>query len=117
MRENRRGVLPDLLAQIPMQERIGSVTADGICDTKGVSRSHRGTRCRCHHTPATKCQGLEGPRSRPAGAKRSAACLQAVRPGQLEEMVRVSQTQLRGGQDDLAGSLEPMVLTCSTSSS
>ena len=45
MTSNRIGdapVLPDLLAQIPMQERIGSVTADGIYDTKGchtVSRS------------------------------------------------------------------------------
>lgn len=28
-------VLPDLLAQVPLQERIGSVTADGIHDTKG----------------------------------------------------------------------------------
>lgn len=28
-------VLPDLLAQIPVHERIGSVTAEGIYDTKG----------------------------------------------------------------------------------
>lgn len=38
MTSNRIGdapVLPDLLAQLPMQERIGSVTADGIYDTKG----------------------------------------------------------------------------------
>lgn len=28
-------VLPDLLAQIPARERIGSVTADGIYDTNG----------------------------------------------------------------------------------
>ena len=27
--------MPDLLAQIPAEEQIGSVTADGICDTKG----------------------------------------------------------------------------------
>lgn len=38
MTSNRIGdapVLPDLLAQIPAQERIGSVTADGIYDTRG----------------------------------------------------------------------------------
>ncbi len=38
MTSNRIGdapVLPDLLAQIPAEERIGSVTADGIYDTKG----------------------------------------------------------------------------------
>ena len=38
MTSNRIGdapVLPGLLAQIPVQERIGSVTADGIYDTKG----------------------------------------------------------------------------------
>jgi len=38
MTSNRIGdapVLPDLLAQIPAEEQIGSVTADGIYDTKG----------------------------------------------------------------------------------
>lgn len=37
MTSNRIGdapVLPDLLGQIPLEEQIGSVTADGICDTK-----------------------------------------------------------------------------------
>ena len=34
VRANRRGVLPDLLGQIPAGEEIGSVTADGAYDTR-----------------------------------------------------------------------------------
>lgn len=71
MTSNRIGdvpILPDLLAQIPAEDQIGSVTADGIHDTKGFP-PHRGSRGRCHHTTQPKCQGLEGSRSRPAGAK------------------------------------------------
>lgn len=44
MTGNRIGdapVLPDLLAQVPLQERIGSVTADGIYDTKDVTPPSR----------------------------------------------------------------------------
>ena len=108
MTGNRIGdapVLPDLLAQIPAEERIDSVTADGIYDTKGchaaiAARGADAVRARPQTnggrtlaTAATKCQGLEGPRSRPAGAKRSATCLKAVRPGQLEEMVRIPPTK------------------------
>lgn len=132
MTSNRIGdapVLPDLLAQIPAQERIGSVIADGVYDTKGchAAIAARGADATsgilsnqwrsCPPPAATECPGLEGPGSGAAGAQRSATCLQTLRPGQLEEMVRISPTKPRGSQDDLAGSLEPVAFTCSTSSS
>lgn len=40
-------------------------------------------------------QGLEGPRSRSAGPQRSDTSLQAVWPGQLVEMVRISPKKSR----------------------
>jgi hypothetical protein len=43
-------MLPDLLNQIPPDEVIGSVTADGAYDTR---------KCQCRHPAAQECQDVE----------------------------------------------------------
>nr|WP_241649167.1 transposase [Sinirhodobacter populi] len=83
MTSNRIGdapVLPDLLGQIPAEERIGSITADGFYDTKGChaaiaargadaiipprrnARTGRGTIlvCRCETKPCAPANALAG---------------------------------------------------------
>lgn len=66
-------VLSDLLVQIPADERIGSVTADGIHDTRGchaaiATRDAKAVRAlsrtggvRALTPTSTKCPTMEGP--------------------------------------------------------
>ncbi len=63
MTGNRIGdasVLPDLLEQFPAQERIGSVTADGIYDTKGCHTAIADRRADALIPPRRNAQAWKG---------------------------------------------------------
>ena len=91
-RDGDSPILPELLGQIPQDEDIGTVAADGAYDTR-----------RCHaaiiEREATAIIPIRGVRAalkggRPRGArpKRDAAGHSALRPGALETLVRISRS-------------------------
>ena len=108
-REGDSPVLPDLLDQIPEDEQVGTVTADGAYDTR-----------RCHAAiierdavpiipirearPAVE-EGLPGD----ARPKRNPASDTPLWPGVLEAMDRLPRPQPDRGQDALPQSLRPSV--------
>ena len=100
-RDGDSPVLPDLLDQIPEEEPIGTVTADGAYDTR-----------RCHaaiiEREATAIIPIRGVRAalkggRPGGTgpKRDTARHSALRPGALETLVRISRSKPDRSDDAL----------------
>lgn len=120
MTSNRIGdapVLPALLAQIPTEERIGSVTADGIYDTKGCHGAIVARGAEAIIPPRRNARAWKG--YDPELRSRNKALRTCVRfdLANWKKWSRISPTKSRGSQDDLAGLLEPVAFTCSTSNS
>ena len=100
-------ILPDLLGQIPEDEQIGSVTADGAYDTR---KCHDAIAERCAHavralsrtggvralTPTPQeCEAVEDRHCRSHGPKRSPARREISRPRALATMERLSPREPR----------------------
>ena len=106
-REGDSPVLPDLLGQIPQDDEISTVTADGAYDTR-----------RCHAaiaqrgaTPIVPIRearpALEGRRPGSPGPQRDAARHAPLRQGVLEAVDRTPRAQPDRGQDGTPQDLRP----------
>jgi hypothetical protein len=91
-------ILPDLLGQIPAEEEIASVTADGAYDTRKchdaihcpavhVYMHERGRPwCECRHPTPQKRQAVEDRHSGCGGQKRGLASFEIPRPRDLAKL-------------------------------
>jgi len=112
-------MLPELLDQIPQDQEIASVTADGAFDTRKcheaihcpavhVYMHERGrTRGRSHHPAAQERQAMEARHSRRDRAQRGLACIQTLRPDDLATMERLPPPKPRRNQDALRQTAGP----------
>jgi transposase len=94
-------VLPDLLNQIPADEQIGSVTADGAYDTR---KCHDAIADRGAHAvipPRKNSEAVEDRHRRCRGQKRSTAGIEIPRPSDLAKLERIPPTKPRRNQDAL----------------
>ena len=93
-------ILPDLLDQIPEDQEIGSVTADGAYDTR---KCHDAIADRGAHAviPPQERQAMEDRHRRRGRSKRSPARLQTPRPSPLATMERIPPPKPRRNEDAL----------------
>lgn len=89
-------MLPELLSQIPLEERIATVSGDGAYDTKGCQAASRSG----NSHPAER-QAVEGKPSGSACPERDSACNAPSGPDDLEKMEWLPSTQPGGNQDAL----------------
>ena len=106
-------VLPDLLNQIPADEAIGSVTADGAYDTRKchdaihcpavhIYMRERGwPRGECRHPTPQKRQALEDRHRGCGGQKRGPASFKIPRSRDLAKLERIPPPKPRRDQDAL----------------
>jgi len=80
-------MLPALLDQIPPDQQIAGVTADGALDTRHVPRRHRRTRGYGHHPTPEKRQAMDARHGGGDRTKRSPARIQTLRPDHLATMM------------------------------
>lgn len=80
-------MLPELLSQLPPDQEIASVTADGAYDTRKCH--HRRTGRRRRHSAPQECEALEGRHRRCSCAQRSAAGVKTPRPRAVATMERI----------------------------
>ncbi len=86
-------MLPDLLNQIPADQPIGKVTADGAYDTRGCHAAIA-ARNACAVIPARKkCPTVAGEHPRRARQERHCPCDPSPWPHDLEALERVSPTK------------------------
>ena len=91
-------MLPELLDQIPADQEVGSVTADGAYDTR---RCHRRLRGACRRSTARERQTLEDQHQGCRGAQRGPAGLEIPRSCDLATMERIPPPEPRRDQDAL----------------
>ena len=93
-------VLPDLLSQIPADEQIGSVTADGARYAQ-MPRHHRRPRCGCRHPSAQERQALETIDRGCNCAQRGAPSFEIPRSRHLAKLERIPPPKPRRDEDAL----------------
>ncbi len=94
-------VLPDLLGQIPEDQKIGSVTADGAYDTRECHDAIADRGAHAVIPPRMKCETLEDRHRRSRGAQRDAATIEVSRPSPVASMERISPLKPRRDEDAL----------------
>ena len=92
-------LLPDLLDQIPDDQPLGMVTADGAYDTRACHAAI--ARGRCSHPAPQERQAVEGAHRRGGRAQRCPSQLPSPWPGHLEALDRLPPTKSGRGQDAL----------------
>ena len=94
-------MLPQLLAQIPQDELLHSVSADGAYDTKACHEAIAHRPSHSHHPNAQKRQALGREPGRSSSKERDLESNPGTGALDLEEMERLSPTQSCGDQDGL----------------
>lgn len=94
-------MLPDLLEQIPPDQEIATVTADGAYDTRRCHNVIGRSRSRSHHPSPEECAALEANDDRCHRAKRSREGLQISRTCLVAKVDRVSPPKPRRNEDAL----------------
>ena len=81
-------MLPELLDQIPNDQEIASVTADGAFDTRKCHETTAARGAVGDHPAAQERQAMAARHCRGSRAQRGLACIQTLRPDDLATMVR-----------------------------
>ena len=101
-------MLPELLDQIPPDQEIASVTADGAFDTRKChdAIARRSRRC-CDHSAPQERQALEARQPRSDRAQRGPARITTLRSNHLAAMERLPPPKPRRNKDALCQTARP----------
>jgi|GEM_PF-542237 len=100
-------MLPELLDQIPPEQEIGSVTADGAFDTSKCHDGHRRPWRRRDHPAPQERQAMEARHRRSDRWQRSPEGIETLRAGHLATMERLSSPKPCRDQDALRETAGP----------
>lgn len=106
-------ILPRLLAQILLSEQIGTVTGDGGATRSAALQRSRIAMGHGGHSHPQERATMAGGLPRRSCAQRDPPRDPTLGPSRLESLDRASHPKSGRGEDDLAGSFEPVAFTCS----
>ena len=106
-----------ILPGLPLRQATGCVArllelsgpGWSVPDFSTLPRRHRGPRCCSYHPAGTERQAMEARHSRSPGAQRDPASIEAVGPGALAELERVSPPQQGRNENELREAGRPTV--------